>query len=139
MGILLPGVKTVEICEISSLPDDIMEKYLSGEQISLNNDFYILCIKGIGSCDTIDKIENNQSISETKLVFFMEQQPIRYNTFMAYRITDITGHKYLIGTKERPFPIRQVVRNNPSTMNNKKGYTITISYTNIVSLIPLSF
>lgn len=127
-------IKTVEKCLVSEMETSVQ---VSHNEIFLKgiSKFEKLDIIGLASVEVNDKTDNNQKIFTTKLVFKTILRPELDQDRFCYRLTSVSGQKFILGTKERPFAVFTSTENYPGSETDKAGCTCTITYTNIFSLL----
>lgn len=131
----LPGIKKVEYCFASELTLQDMVFLQEGDTVEPVAQFVDMHIIGLGKCEINEKLETGEMIYETKLSFFTSERPAQTNKFLCYRITTVQGEQYLIGTNKRPFTIRECRRTITDQVTQKQGYSVTVTYKNIHSIL----
>lgn len=127
-------IKTVEKCLVSDMETSI-PVFNNGIFLKESSNFEKLDIIGLASVEVTDKMDNKQKVRTTKLVFKTALRPELDNDHYCYRLTSVSGQKFILGTKERPFAIFSVTENYPGAEADKAGCTCTVTYTNIFSLL----
>lgn len=131
----LPGIKEVDYCFADELILPDMGLFQEGDTVSPLVTFHSYCLVGLGKCEVQYKIEGGQDLYETKVTFFVTDKPERFNRFLCFRITTVSREQYLIGINNRPFPLMTWKEINPSSVSERKGYEVTITYKNIFSTL----
>lgn len=134
MSCCLVSIKMIELCSASSMQgtEQIFNRsiYLKGSVR-----FEKVEIIGLASVEVTDKIENKQRVYTTKLVFKTRHDQGFHKERSCYRLTSVTGKQYILGTKERPYPLFNSTDIIPNSPEDKTGCTCTVTYTNLFSLL----
>ena len=130
----LPAIKKIYIVKCSSLSPDIMEKHIAGVpvgvlQLPVEVEHY-----GDGTLE-VEEVNEDGSV--------YEQVTLTYDTAMipympvdaAYVVVDANNDKWLIGQKERPYPLVMALKHIGKDRN---VYTVKVTYTRKKALIPCS-
>lgn len=74
-----------------------------------------------------DSYENAQRKYTTTVTFKTPCRKLLALSRMAFRLTDVNGNQYMVGTNSRPFPIIKEVQNYPEKVpdSSLKQFTIT--------------
>lgn len=133
----LSGVKLVSFC----FADEIIDKliFLPDDSVIKENEFNLndICTVGLSGCEVTSKIVDKQTVYTIKLTYFTQEKPITTNRQLCYIITLIDGTKYLIGDGKRPYTVREVKRNIPSSVTDKRGFTVTVTYSSLKNILSI--
>ena len=75
-----------------------------------------------------DSYEDNQKIYTSTVTFQTSCKGLPDGRRWAFRLTSIDGKRYLLGCKERPYPIIKVKNNFPGKPTDTTLDTVTISW-----------
>lgn len=128
----LPGIKNISILPCAELPLHAMAKCMSNIPVGINCDASNLDIYPECSLEVESKYTNGDYFENLSLEFTSTTR-IPKNPKMAFVITDIEGHNYLIGTKERPFPVIEYTREISGSRNI---YDTKVTFSGKRALIP---
>ena len=130
MGTVLKNICKVEFIESRFLKNITI---VPGKGVFLNmwRNFKKLDTVGLSSATSTSKVVKKNTIYNIKMTAFLEKQ------FLCYRLTTVTGEKYLLGTDRAPYPITNTSDNFPSVVTEKSGTTLTVEYSNTIGLLPI--
>lgn len=90
-------------------------------------------IKVPASLNISDKLDNGQRIYSAQLAF---KTPSDYpRERMVYRATAVNGKQYLIGTRERPFPVTSVVEPHPDRITDNQLLEVTVTFSSAYKIL----
>lgn len=127
-------IKTVEKCLVSAM-ETSMQVFNNGIFLKESSGFEKLDIIGLASVEVTDKMDNNQKLFTTKLIFKTALRPELDLDRFCYRLTSVSGQEYILGTKERPYTVFTSTENYPGSTSDKAGCTCTVTYTNLFPLL----
>lgn len=130
----LPSIIRIFTVPCSQLTPNIMEKYLAGVPVGI----YLLTNEieqyGTGSCTAETAIEEGSLIEKTTLQFETTQQ-LENGEHLAFVILDANLQYYIIGVREKPYPLVEVRKDISPEANVS---TVKVTLTRRKSLIPCS-
>lgn len=133
----LSGVKSVAYC----FADEVVDKItlLPDNSVIWQNEFNLndICTVGLSGCEITEKKVDKQSVYTIKLTYFTQEEPVITRRQLCYIITLVDGSKYLIGDGRRPYTLREVKNNIPSTVTEKRGFTVTITYSSLKNILSI--
>lgn len=143
MNNFLAGYKLVEYAVASMTVIEANEKITLGIPVKVYGTFSTICIEGMASVESESKSVSGQTVFTTTLRFRAGEQPLfpwtlkqaLINKDMIFRLTDLNGKLWLLGTNEMPFPVTQVKHTNPGEPTGVNIFEYEITYSNLFSLL----
>jgi hypothetical protein len=134
MSSILKHIKKVEIIEAKHLVNSTI---INDNSILLQiyRPFSILDTVGLSSVETSEKIENKVRIHTSKLTVLLPEGFEVGNKKLCFRVTTVSGERFLIGTDKRPFPIVTFSENYPNSTSTRCGSTMTVTYSNTIPML----
>lgn len=134
MSSILKHIKKVEIIEAKHLVNSTI---INDNSILLQiyRPFSILDTVGLSSVETSEKIENKVRIHASKLTALLPEGFEVGNKKLCFRVTTVSGERFLIGTDKRPFPIVTFSENYPNSTSTRCGSTMTVTYSNTIPML----
>lgn len=131
----LPGIKKIEVCNYTDLYLQPYEIMSTNTVANPSGPWKEICI--VGLAEVVDATDNEfgQEVHKVELNYFCKNRPLFNTTPQVYKITDVVGNMYLIGTQTSPFAKRTIKNNIPSSPSGRRGYLVTISYKNTFGLL----
>lgn len=124
----LPGITRIAYLPCERLPMDITLRTMSGIPVAIATD--ATHIKKIGNavCETEQQFDFNSQIEKVTLSFSTNDE-IPSCMDIAFIITDVKGNSFVIGTRERPFPVikRTDTTASPGCSPSVNSYEVTFS------------
>ncbi len=131
----LPNIVKVFTIPCASLAPNIVEKYMAGLPVGV----YPLPTEveqyGTGSVETANVLDDGTYYEKTVLQFSTAEE-IDNRTPKAFVVMDAQEYYFLIGAKEAPYPIVEIVKNVTTDANVND---IKVTFSRKKSLIPSSF
>lgn len=145
MNKFLAGFKQVEYAVGTVTSLEANEKITLGIPVKVYGTFSTICMEGAASLESETKIVSGQTVFTTILRFKAGEQPLfpwtlkqaLINKDMIFRLTDVNGKLWLMGTNEMPFPITQVKHSSPNDPTGANILEYEITYTNLFSLLEM--
>lgn len=133
---VLNNIYKVEFIEARFLKDITV---VPGKGVFLNmwRNFQSLDTVGLSSATSTSKVVKKNTIYNIKMTALLKTQFLVENRHLCYRLTTVTGDKYLLGTERSPYPITTTHDNFPSVVTEKSGTTLTVEYSNTYGLLPI--
>ena len=128
--ISLPGIFKIGFLECSNLSPQLELKAIAGVPIAILTDITDVIFSGEPTCEAVSENDNNGRIEKTSLKFF-DDRPL------AFTVQCVNGKKFLVGAKERPFPILKITTDTGTTSGNVAAYSVEITHSAIKSLLPV--
>ena len=130
----LPSIIRIFTVPCAQLAPNIMEKHLAGVPVGI----YPLPTEieqyGTGTCVAESAIEEGSIIEKTTLQFNTTQQ-LENREQLAFVILDANLQYYIIGTKEKPYPLVEVTK---AVDRDTNVNTVKVTLARRKSLIPCS-
>ena len=131
---ILRHICKVEYCAAYHLKSAIIlpaqAKALVGEPMPWQE----LPIVGLASLEVTDEVENGVRIYTSKLTATLCKSFLHPKRPSAFRLTDVQGKQYLLGTAKSPYPL--ISQALSCTTDSSKGSTTILSI-NYLSVYPL--
>lgn len=128
----LPGITTVFYLPCSALISYIMAKHLAKIPVGVFSSLYGLDLYGDGECEAESSDENGLTSERTTLEFTTTTE-IPNNEPLAFVFSDANHKFYLIGAREKPYPI---VESTKRIDSDKNIFEVKVTFTAQKSLIP---
>ena len=103
----LPGIKRIAYIATDLLPDDITLKAVAGIPVNITGMATEIYVIGEANCETDSQPDNNSQLEKTDLKF-NTLDIIPTDSPLAFIVETVSGNKYVIGTKECPYPIIKI-------------------------------
>lgn len=94
-----------------------------------------LPLVGLASLEVTDEVENGVRIYTSKLTATLCKPFLHPKRPSAFRLTDVQGKQYLVGTALQPFPLVKQEESIASSAASQTAFTITIQYSSENSLV----
>lgn len=133
---LIQNIKKVECIEAYHLQhsDIIADR---GVWLNVFQQFSPISTVGLSSVEISDKIENKQRIFTTKLTMFCTTKLLPGAKKLCFRVTTVTGSRFLIGCADKPYPVIQNEETFPSAAGGKSGVTVTVTLTSLIPMLAI--
>ena len=128
----LPGIKNISILPCAGIPQHAMAKCLSDIPVGLSCSASKLDIYPEASLE-VESDYTNGDYHENLTLKFTSTTKIPKSRKMALVVTDVEGKNYLIGTKERPYP---VIEYTMEISGSRNIYDIKVTFSGKRALIP---
>ncbi len=130
----LPSIVAISYIPCSSLAPNITEKFIAHLPIGIYPLPTAIEHYGNASCEAEQEYDNNGYVEKTVLQFTTTEDISHYPP-LAFVIKDAEGQSYIIGTKEKPYPMMEVTRSIDKETNI---YSYKVTFTRRKSLVPCS-
>lgn len=131
----LPGITKIRYVYAETLTADISLRAMAGVPVAVYADSFPVTHIGDAVCETDSQFMNNGYI-EKALLSFSSLDDLPTHHHLCFIIDTVNGCTYLIGTKEHPFTIIKKASTTGATDNEKAVNKYTVSYSNLVALVP---
>lgn len=130
MGKNLNFINRVEMIEATNLASSI---FIPGVGVYLSSplNFQKMETIGLSSLESTDKIENKSRIISQKLTLSLRERFAVGNHKFCFLVTTVSGEQYIIGSKDRPYPLVTFTDARPDTATSKCAVTMTVTYSNL--------
>lgn len=130
----LPGIFKIGFLECSKLSPQLAMKSISGIPIAVLTDIVNVQFSGEPTCEAVSDNDNNGRIEKTTLKFTTTQN-LTVDKPVAFVVQCVNGKKYLIGSKEPPYPILKITNDTGKPSGNVSAYSVEITHSAIKSLL----
>lgn len=130
----LPGIFKIGYLEAEKLSPQLMLKSQAGIPITVLTDIVDVAFIGKPTCSAVSEDDNNGRSEKTTLVF-STLQDIPPGRALAWVVQCVNGRKYLIGTKEGPYPIMKTSEDLGVPSGNVSAKEIEITHIALKSLL----
>lgn len=131
----LPGIIKIHAVLATSLMVSITQKALANVPVGIFADTFLVPQIGDAVCELETQFDNNSTLEKVKLTFSTKIRLPRYH-HLAFIINTVDGKQYLIGTADKPYPIIKMDDSTGKVDGDSAVTKYTISYSNIVALVP---
>ena len=124
----LPGIQQVWYISRTGLPDDVVYRSVAGIPVSVIEQPISITMKGEAVCEVEQSYDNNSYIEKAKLTF-LTLGDVPTDQHPAFLFQTIEGDIYIIGAKERPYPIVKITRStgHPDGDTSVRKYEVSFS------------
>ena len=131
---VLKQIKKIEVIEARHLVNSTI---INDNSILLQvyRPFSVLNTVGLSSVEKSEKIENKVRIYTSKLTALLPEGFEVGNKKLCFRVTTVSGQRFLIGTDKRPYPIVTFNENYPNSPSTRCGSTMTVTYSNTIPML----
>lgn len=130
----LPGIFKIGYLECQKLSADLAMKSISGIPIAILTEISSVKFYGEATCEA-DSDNDNNGRSEKTTLKFTTTQPIPTEKPIAFVIECVNGKKYLIGTKEPPYPIIKITNTTGPATGSASANIVEITHNAVKSLL----
>lgn len=135
--ISLPGIFKIGFLECSNLSPQLALKSIAGVPIAILTDITEVFFSGKPTCEAVSDNDNNGRCEKTTLKF-VTTQIIPEDRPLAFVVQCVNGENYIVGAKERPFPIVKITNDTGTDSGNASSYSVEITHSAIKSLLPVA-
>lgn len=135
----LAGIKKVEFASASDVTVANSEKMHRSVPVLVTGTFTEVCIDGLASVEYEVQRASGQNIYTTKLSFASrtKMQESFVNRHLVFRLTDMMGEVWLLGTPNKPFPVGTVRRSNIADPTTANIDSYEFVYINTYPILPI--
>jgi len=141
---ILPGFKAIEYIEAQNLCINTEEYIREGSVIEALGKFTGIAVVSLIDCKISSEAVFNETIYTTVLSFMMEDcggvRELLYELTCkdcCFRITDVYGKQYLVGTPLRPHPVVQPSFQSEGLPSGLRVFPVKIQYVHTHSILTL--
>jgi hypothetical protein len=131
----LPGIKRIAYIATDLLPDDITLKAIAGIPVNITGTATEIDVIGEANCETDSEPDNNSQLEKVDLKF-NTLDDIPTDSPLAFIVETVSGNKYVIGTKERPYPIVKISTATGTPDGNPSVRKVEVTYKAKRPLVP---
>lgn len=135
--ISLPGIFKIGFLECSKLAPQLALKSIAGVPIAILTEITDVIFSGDATCEAVSDNDNNGRSEKTTLKFTTTQK-IPDNSPLAFVVECVNGQKFLVGAKERPYPIVKITNNTGTATGNASAYSVEITHSAVKSLLSVA-
>lgn len=131
----LPGIVRIGYVPCRLIPEYLTLIAVSGVKPTLTLSLHDIALEGEATCEAEDDFDNNSHLEKATLKFkTLEVLPV--DDKLAFAVETAAGDTFLIGAKEKPYPVVKRERNTgvPSGDPATVSYKVTLSTK--VALVP---
>ncbi len=133
----MPGVIAVRWIKAANLSSHMLEKYIAGVPVALGTIGNELKLEDTASASGLNSVENNGLTSKAELEFkTMDEVP--RDEDIAWAVQDADGNWWLIGTRERPFPVVEISQSTGTPGGDPAVATVKVTHSAKIALIPVA-
>ena len=133
----VPGITYIGMIQCSSLAAHLESKSLAGMNASVSSGITEVEFIGVPECSVSTEYDNNGYSSKVTLKFVSEMDiPLSFP--LAFVIKDVSGQGFLIGKKEKCYPVIKKDRDTGTPASVKAAFSYQIEYVALVGLIKVS-
>lgn len=133
----MPGVIAVRWIKAANLSSHLLEKYIAGVPVALGTMGNELKLEDTASASGLNSVENNGLTSKAELEFkTMDEVP--RDEDIAWAVQDADGNWWLIGTRERPFPVVEISQSTGTPGGDPAVATVKVTHSAKIALIPVA-
>lgn len=136
-AISLPGIFKIGFLECSKLTPQLALKSIAGVPIAIFADIVNVNFSDEPTCEAVSDNDNNGRSEKTTLKFTTTQQ-IPTAMPLAFVVQCVNGNNYLIGAKERPYPIVKITNDAGTASSKVSAYSVEITHSAIKSLLSVA-
>lgn len=121
----LPGIAQIGYCLCENIQPNIVLKHSSGIHVGVFTEITPVRFFGQPSYEAVEEYDNNGRKVLCTLKF-VSNDNIPLHNHLAFVITDASGTSFIIGSRERPYPVvkSSATSGNPSGESNATTYEI---------------
>ena len=133
----MPGVIAVRWIKAANLSSHLLEKYIAGVPVALGTIGNEVKLEDTASATGLNSVENNGLTSKAELEFkTMDEVP--RDEDIAWAVQDADGNWWLIGTRERPFPVVEISQSTGTPGGDPAVATVKVTHSAKIALIPVA-
>ena len=121
----LPGIVAIGYCRCENIQPNIVLKYSSGIPVGVFTEITPVHFFGQPAYDAVEEYDNNGRKLLCTLKF-VSNDNIPLHKHLAFVITEASGTSFIIGSRERPYPVvkSSATSGTPSGESNATTYEI---------------
>lgn len=133
----LPGIKEIAYVECSKLAPQLMSKSIARLPIAIMTDITNVTFFGDAEYN-INNSYKDGGREEKVTLSFNTADSIPLDTPLAWVVSTVNGDTFIIGTREKPYPVINTEFNSGSS-GKAQITTVKVEYKNIKASLKLSF
>ena len=131
----LPGIVAIGFCLCENIQPNIVLKHSSGIPVGVFTEITPVRFFGQPSYEAVEEYDNNGRKVVTSLKFVTNDSIPTYK-HLAFVITDASGTSFIIGSRERLYPVIKSSANSGTPSGESKATSYEVRWTAIASPIP---
>ena len=133
----LPGIIKIGWLPLYRITPDIRMKSLAGLPVAVLADINFIKFSGVPECECETSVLNNGLTQSLTLSFSTagEIPPVRE---IGWVLFTAGGGKFLVGARERPYPVWSATLNTGTPGGNPAVYSVKVRLKSVRSLIPVA-
>ena len=132
----LPGIAKIGYVKCESLSPQLELKAISKVPVTIFSEITNIVFSNEPTCKAVSEVDSNGRFQKTTLEFTTAQE-LPTDEHIAFIIQCVNGKNFLIGTKERPFPVIKISEDSGSRSGNASSSYIEVTHSSIKSLLPI--
>lgn len=133
-NLILPGIKAIFFTQCSSLQEGIELSAISGNDIAVLADLTKINFLDVPQC-LKSKEKQNGGFVDTVTLSFKSSEDLPADCPLAFVVTDVNDVSWLIGCKEKPWPVVKSQYSSGSVNGEPAGYKIEITHKSVRSFL----
>ena len=131
----LPGIAQIGFCLCENIQPNIVLKHSSGIPVGIFTEITPVRFFGQPSYEAVEEYDyNGRKVLCT--LKFVSNDNIPLHKHLAFVITDASGTSFIIGSRERPYPLIKSSTSSGSPSGESKAISYEVRWTAIASPIP---
>lgn len=132
--ISLPGIFKIGFLECAKLAPQLALKSIAGVPIAILTEITDVIFSGESTCEAVSDNDNNGKSEKTTLKFTTTQK-IPDDRPLAFVVQCVNDQNFLVGAKERPYPIVKITNNTGTVSGTVSAYSVEITHSAVKSLL----
>ena len=134
---MMPGIIAVKWLKASQLAPHLMEKYIAGLPVAIGAQGNDMELVEPGQAEGLRQYENNGLVGKATLEF-KTLSPVPADEDVVWAAKDASGKWWLIGSRERNFPVVEVSTSAGTPGGDPAVSTVKVSHTAKIAVIPVA-
>lgn len=132
----LPSIAKIGYVKCESLSPQLELKAIAKVPVAIFSEITDIVFSNEPTCKAVSEVDSNGRFQKTTLEFTTTQE-LPTDEHIAFIIQCVNGKKFLIGTKERPFPVVKISDDTGTRSGNAASSYVEVSHSAIKSLLPI--
>lgn len=133
----MPGIIAVKWMHAEELSPCILEKFVAGLPVALSAIGNPLTLVDVGSAEGLQSVEHNGLVGKATLEFKTLDEVPR-DEDIVWAAQDADENWWLIGARERPYPIVEVSQSTGTPGGDPAVATVKVTHQAKIALIPVA-
>jgi hypothetical protein len=143
----LPGFKKIDFAPAGRVQAVAQEWITEGVPVDVFGEFFSLPVCGLIDCESKTEKVSGQTVYTTKLTLQVRDCGTETRRLlerlsrsdMIYRLTDVAGGLWFLGTGEKPFPVLSPQFNSEGKPAGQRVFSVEIQYVNLFGLLKAKY